>query len=228
MSEVEVTRARDLRIGLALESITVGYNILEAILALGIGFAAQSISLETFGLDSIIEVGAGVILIWRLNAERSGARSESVEAVEKRAARWVGGTLFALAAYVFAQSIYSLMAGERPEGTIWGVALALLSLLVMPVLALMKLRVAKRLESHALRADAFETVACAYLSFTLLLGLGANYLFGWWWADPLAALAMVYFIVREAREAWSGEHDEDNEGKGSVSDAELTNSQERG
>lgn len=211
MSELEATRGRDLRTGLSLEVITVSYNILEAVLALGIGIATRSISLETFGLDSIIEVSAGMILIWRLNSERSGAEGEHVEAVERRASRWVGGTLFALAVYVLFQSIYSLVAREQSEPSIWGIALALASLLVMPVLALFKLRIAKRIGSRALRADAFETIACAYLSFTLLVGLGANYLFGWWWADPVAALAMIYFIVHEAREAWSGEDEPDPE-----------------
>lgn len=211
MSELEATRGRDLRTGLSLEVITVSYNILEAVLALGIGIATRSISLETFGLDSIIEVSAGMILIWRLNSERSGAEGGHVEAVERRASRWVGGTLFALAVYVLFQSIYSLVAREQSEPSIWGIALALASLLVMPVLALFKLRIAKRIGSRALRADAFETIACAYLSFTLLVGLGANYLFGWWWADPVAALAMIYFIVHEAREAWSGEDEPDPE-----------------
>lgn len=94
---------------------------------------------------------------------------------------------------------------DQPEASIWGIALAMALLIVMPVLAKLKLRYAERIDSRALHADAFETIACAYLSFTLLLGLGANYLFGWWWADALAALAMLYFIVREAREALAGE-----------------------
>jgi divalent metal cation (Fe/Co/Zn/Cd) transporter len=131
--------------------------------------------------------------------------------MEQRAARFVGITLLALAAYILIQSLFTLTTRAQPEASLWGIALAIASLILMPLLAKLKLQVAEKISSRALRADAFETVACAYLSFTLLLGLGANYLFGWWWADPIAALAMLYFIVREAREALSGEHDHEGE-----------------
>lgn len=206
-----IARARDVQRALAIEIFTVSYNIIEALLAIGIGVATRSISLETFGLDSIIEVTAGFVLIWRLNAEKQNGDLERVEQVEHRASRFVGFTLFALAAYVLVQSIYSLVTREQPEASIWGIALAIASLIVMPIVAKLKLIYAEKISSRALRADAAETIACAYLSFTLLLGLGANYLFGWWWADPIAALAMLYFIVREAREALSGEHHHDEE-----------------
>ena len=209
---MRIARARDLNRALAVEIFTVSYNIIEALLAIGIGVATRSISLETFGLDSIIEVTAGFVLIWRLNAEKQNGDLERVEQVEHRASRFVGITLFALAAYVLVQSIYALVTRSQPEASPWGIALAIASLIVMPIVAKLKLVYAEKISSRALRADAAETIACAYLSFTLLLGLGANYLFGWWWADPIAALAMLYFIVREAREALSDEpqHDEEH------------------
>ncbi len=200
-----LARARNVRAAFALELFTLGYMVFEAAAALGIGLATRSISLETFGLDSLIEIASALVLIWRLNAERNGGQSERIELVERRAAQFVGWTLLLLAVYVLFQSLYSLIVREQPEASGWGLALALASLIVMPLLARLKLRYAERISSQALRADAVESLACAYLSLTLLLGLGANYLFGWWWADPVAALAMLYFIVREAREALSGE-----------------------
>lgn len=198
-------RTRDVRGAFALELFTVGYMTFEALAALWIGIATRSVSLETFGLDSLIEIASALVLLWRLSAEGQGNDAERVEVIEKRAARFVGLTLLGLAVFVFVQSLASLIAREQPEASIWGIALAMASLIVMPVLAKLKLSYAERIDSRALHADAFETIACAYLSFTLLLGLGANYLFGWWWADPLAALAMLYFIVREARETLAGE-----------------------
>jgi divalent metal cation (Fe/Co/Zn/Cd) transporter len=208
---VLATRARDVNRAFQLELATIAYMIFEAVAALSIGVATRSISLQAFGLDSLIEIASAAVLLWRLNAERRGADGERIEAMEHRAARFVGITLLALAAYIVLDSVYSLAAREQPEASVWGIALAILSLTLMPLLAKLKLQVAEKIASRALRADAVETIACAYLSFTLLLGLGANYLFGWWWADSLAALAMLYFIVREAREALSGEHHYDEE-----------------
>jgi divalent metal cation (Fe/Co/Zn/Cd) transporter len=218
------TRVRDVQTALGLEIFNVSYNIGEGIFALAFGIAAASLSLEAFGLDSIIEVTAGVILIWRLMVERRGGDKEQIEraatspprssnkwgdvaAVEHRAEKFVGITLFALAAYIVFQAAFTLYTQQAPDASVPGIILAIASLIIMPLIARWKLRLADRIESRALRADAFETIACAYLSFTLLLGLAANYFFGWWWADPLAALVMVYFIVREAREALAGEQE---------------------
>ncbi|TAH53831.1 MAG: hypothetical protein EYC68_01980 [Chloroflexota bacterium] len=201
-------RARDIQTALGLEIFNVSYNIVEGVLALGLGIAAASLSLEAFGLDSIIEVTAGVILIWRLNVERRGGDQEQIERVEQRAEKFVGYTLVALAVYVVVQAGITLWTRQAPEASLFGIVLAVASLVIMPLLAWWKLRLAGRIPSRALRADAFETIACAYLSGALLIGLGANYFLGWWWADPLAALVMVFFIVREAREALTGEHDE--------------------
>lgn len=207
MSSVDV-RTQDVRQAIGLELFTIGYMVFEAIAALWIGFASRSTSLETFGLDSLIELISGSILLWRLNVERRDHDPDRVEAVEQRASKIVGWSLIALAIYVAVQSAGELITQARPEPNSWGMLLAMASLILMPILARLKLRAADRIGSRALHADAFETIACAYLSGALLLGLAANFLFGWWWADAAAALVMLYFIVREAREALSGEHEE--------------------
>ena len=207
MSSVEI-RSHSVRQAIGLELFTIAYMLFEAIAALWIGLASRSTSLETFGLDSLIELVSGGVLLWRLKAERRKHDPESIEVIERRAAKFVGWSLVVLAIYVALQSLSELIAQAKPEPNIWGIALAIASLIVMPVLAWFKLQIANRIGSRALHADAIESVACAYLSGTLLLGLAANYWLGWWWADAVAALIMIYFIVREAREALSGEHDE--------------------
>ena len=206
--------ARDRWLGRAvwMAVATVAYNLVEAGVALYAGVRAGSIALVGFGLDSVIELSAAAVVLWRLRLEARGAAAEQVRSVEAVVARFVGVTLFALAAYVVIQSVWMLWARQAPEESWLGVALAILSLLVMPLLAMGKLRAADEIGSRALRQEAKETLACAYLSFTLLLGLGANAIAGWWWADPAAALLMVPWLVREGREALEGEEDEDDEG----------------
>src|SRR5213082_1855474 len=184
-----------LRRGVALEGVTVGYNALEGVIAIAAGLAAGSVALTGFGIDSVIEVTSGVLLWWRLRAEL-GSR-EIGPAVEARAARWAGVLLLALAVYIVAESGRRLLTGDRPGESVVGIVLTALSLIVMPLLARAKLRVAASLGSRALRADAHETIVCAWLSATTLLGLGLNAMLGWWWADPLAALAMLPLSVRE-------------------------------
>ncbi len=192
-----------LRRGLVLEGVTVGYNALEGIIAIVAGLAAGSVALTGFGIDSVIEVTSGALLWWRLRAELGVARVGP--AVEARAARWAGVLLLALAAYIMAESGRRLLTGDRPEESVVGIVLMALSLIVMPLLARAKLRLAASLGSRALRADAHETIVCAWLSATTLLGLGLNAVLGWWWADPVAALAMLPLIVREGIEAWRPE-----------------------
>ena len=209
MESVNATaRVHRVRAAFALEVFTVAYMMFEAAAALGIGIATRSVSLETFGLDSLIEIASALVLVWRLRAEQRGEGDDRVEFIERRATRLVGWTLLALAAYILFQSLYSLITRAQPEASVWGIALAVASLVLMPIMAKLKLHYAERIGSRALRADGFETIACAYLSFTLLLGLSANYLLSWWWADSLAALVMLYLIVREAREALSGDEEE--------------------
>lgn len=188
------------RRALLVEYFTVGWNIIEGVVAVTAGVLAGSIALVGFGLDSYIEVASGLVLIWRLR-KHGFSDEEEEEAAEKRAILFVGATFFLLALYVLYESGKKLYFHEHPQESLLGIILAIVSLIVMPVLALYKKKIAAEINSRALRADALETLACSYLSLTLLLGLGANALFGWWWADPVAALAMIYFLVREGVEA---------------------------
>jgi divalent metal cation (Fe/Co/Zn/Cd) transporter len=182
------------------EYFTVGWNVIEGIVAIASGVMVGSIALIGFGLDSYIEVASGLVLIWRLR--KHGFRDEDEEeAAERKAIVFVGATFFLLAVYVLYESGKKLYFQERPEESLVGIILAIVSLIVMPLLALYKKKIAAEINSRALRADALETLACSYLSVTLLLGLGANAIFGWWWADPVAALAMVYFLIKEGSEA---------------------------
>jgi len=182
------------------EYFTVGWNVIEGIVAIAAGVAAGSIALVGFGLDSYIEVASGAVLIWRLR-KHGFSDDEEEEAAEKKAILFVGVTFFLLAAYVLYESGKKLYFHEHPEESLVGIILAIVSLIVMPFLAFYKKKIAVEINSRALRADALETLACSYLSLTLLLGLAANALFGWWWADPVAALAMIYFLIKEGREA---------------------------
>ena len=200
---LRVERPALLRRGASLEVFTIGYNVLEGLVAIVAGLLAGSVALTGFGVDSVIEVTSGVLLWWRLRAELGSAPLGP--AVEGRAARGAGLLLLLLSAYILADSARHLLTAARPEASVIGMALTALSLVVMPLLARAKLRTAAALDSRALRADAHETIVCAWLSATTLVGLALNALLGWWWADPVAALAMVPLIVREGLEAWSGE-----------------------
>jgi len=197
------------RIGLWLVAGTIAYNFVEAGLALWSGVVAHSIALVGFGLDSIIELAAASVLFWRLRVEARGAGREIVEAAERRVHRFVGFTFFALAAYVLTVAIWTLVGPGEPEESLVGIILAVASLIVMPLVSWGKLRAAREIPSSALRAEAKETLACSYLSFALLLGLAANAVAGWWWADPVAALLMIPWLVREGWEGVVGEEDED-------------------
>lgn len=193
-----------MRIALALLLLTVVYNIAEAGVALWSGVLARSVVLVGFGLDSVIECAAAGVLLWRLRLEWRGADARELEAAEHRVHRFIGATFLLLAAYVVAQTLWTVLVGAAPEESRLGILLALVSLVVMPLVAWGKLRAAREVGSPALRAEAKETLACSYLSFTLLLGLGANAAWGWWWADPVAALAMVPWLIREGREGLEG------------------------
>ncbi len=204
-SAPSVDRTALLRQGITLEGVTVSYNTVEGLVAVTAGIAAGSVALTGFGIDSVIEVTSGALLWWRFRAELGSAPLGPT--VERRAACGAGLLLLALAVYIVVDSTRLLLTSHRPESSVIGIALTVLSLIVMPLLARAKLRVAASLGSRALRADAHETIVCAWLSAATLLGLGFNVVLGWWWADPLAALAMLPIIIREGLEAW-------REGKG--------------
>ena len=195
------TRAGQVRLGVWIELVTIVWMVIEASVALSVGFATRSVSLQGFGLDSIVELIAGGILLWRLLIEQRGGSTERIEVAERRASWVTAMSLFALAVYIVGDSAFAFVTRTQPEASWWGVGLALAAAIIMPLLWQGKLRVAKRIGSAALKADAACSVTCAYMSLTLLAGLLLNRLFGWWWADPLAALALVYFLVQEGREA---------------------------
>ena len=211
MTTIAVTsenRTQLLRRGIRLEVLTVGWNIVEGIVAIGAGMAAGSVALIGFGIDSFVESISGSVLLWRLRAEATGgADEERVEQVERRAERLVGLSFLVLGAYVAYQAVQSLVAGEEPAPSPVGIALTLLSLIVMLWLARAKRRTGEALASRALIADSKQTFACWYLSATTLAGLTLNAVFGLWWADPVAALVIVVFLVREGIEALRGEDD---------------------
>lgn len=195
------SRHRQLRLGIWIELIALLWMIIEASIAITAGFTTRSVSLEGFGIDSIIELVAGSILLWRLLVEQRGGSIEAVSQAERRASWITGISLFGLALYIVADSAIALLTQNHPQISWWGISLAIAAAIIMPLLWQGKLQVAKRIGSTALKADAVCSVTCAYMSFTLLIGLLLNKFLGFWWADALAALALVYFIVREGREA---------------------------
>lgn len=195
----EILRNAAVRQGRRLEYFTVGWNLIEAAVALGAGLFAGSIALIGFGIDSLIETSSGAVLLWRLQEGEEGEKRE------RMALKLVGLSLLALAAYVAVDAVKGLIQKEPPEESLVGIILAAVSLVVMPLLAWAKRKVAAKLNSQALVADSRQTDICAYLSAILLVGLSLNALFGWWWADPVAALTMVPIIVKEGLEALRGE-----------------------
>lgn len=195
-----IERGRELARASRLEYVSVGYNVLEAVAGIAFGLAAGSVALVGFGLDSVVEASSATILLWRLRTEVSGRRT-AAEA-EGRAIRLVALAFFALAAYVAARSARDLLTGARPEESIPGIVLAAASLIVMPILARAKRRLATSLDSRSLKADSMQTVLCTYLSAFLLVGLAANSLWDWWWADPAAGLAIAVIAAREGIVLW--------------------------
>jgi divalent metal cation (Fe/Co/Zn/Cd) transporter len=186
---------------LSLEYFTVGYNVLEAFLSIFFGASAGSIALVGFGLDSIVESLSGLILIWRLQKHTIYSENEEM-ASEKKAIKLVAVTFFILAAYVLFESVKKLIFIEIPETSLPGIVIAVFSIVIMPVLSFKKRNLGIKINSKALVADSKETLVCAFLSASLLLGLTMNYLFGFWRADPLVGLIVVVFLIREGWESW--------------------------
>jgi divalent metal cation (Fe/Co/Zn/Cd) transporter len=194
------TELRDRRWAVGLECLTVGWNTLEATVALAAGLVAGSIALVGFGLDSVIETASGLAVLWRFRQ-----RGLAENTAEIRAVRFVGITFFALAIYVGYEAVADLWMRHEARFSLPGMVLAVAALVVMPVLGVAKRRVARRLGSRALAADGMESMLCAYLSAALIAGLALNGWLGWWWADPIAALLITGFMVREGIEAFSPE-----------------------
>lgn len=182
---------------LYLSYFTVGYNLLEGIVSITAGNLAGSIALVGFGFDSFIESISGVIIIWRFGRSHD---TEDEQRIEKQAIRLIGYTFFVFAAYVLFQSANKLILKEMPDASVIGIAIAVVSLIVMPVLYLLKYRTGKAKNSRSVIADSKQTFACVLLSVALLAGLGANYFFGYWWADPAVGLIIAAYLVREGFE----------------------------
>lgn len=197
----EDARGAQVRRGRLLEYLTIGWNSLEGLIAIASGLFAGSIALVSFGFDSLIEVSSGAALLWRLHLDSPERR----ERAERVALKLVGVSFLLLAAYIAFDSIKSLVRTEAPEASYVGIAIAALSLVVMPFLARAKRRVAAEINSRALEADSRQTDICTYLSAILLGGLILNAVLGWWWADPVAALVMVPIIIKEGVGALRGE-----------------------
>ncbi len=196
---VLTARAANVQQGVWIELVTIAWMIVEACVALLVGFATSSVSLQGFGFDSIIELISGGVLLWRLLIEQGGGSIEAVEQAERRASWVIAIALLGLGLYIVIDSAFSLLT-RHLQASWWGIGLAIAAAIIMPVLWRSKLHIARKIGSAALKADAMCSITCAYMSITLLVGLLLNTLFGWWWADPLAALVLVYFIVQEGRE----------------------------
>lgn len=191
-------RARLGRRAQLLAATSVAYNLVEAVVAIAAGIVAGSIALIGFGLDSIVEVSSGLIILWQF-------RRGLPEARERRALRLMAVSFFALAAYVTFESLRALVGGHQPEASPIGIALAAVSVTLMPVLSWAQRRTGRRLGSHAVVADSTQTLLCSYLSAVLLVGLVLNATLGWSWADPLAGLVIAAVAAREGLQAWRGE-----------------------
>lgn len=205
------SRSRQLRAGLRLEAITVSWNIAEGAVAVVVAMLAGSTALLAFGIDSFVETASGAMVGWRLLEEIRDHSEDRAERVEKLTSRVAGMLLLALAIYIAVDASVRLIGkSARPKESLIGMAVTAVALVVMPILGRAKLRCATAIGSSALRADAYETIACAWLSGTALIGLTLNGLFGWWWADPLAALTLIPLIVREGWEGLSGDSELDH------------------
>ena len=198
------------RRGLLLEWSTVAWNVIEAVVAIGVGLFVGSVALIGFGVDSGIEVISAVALLWRLY--KAGPSAKEHGSAERTALYLVAVTFFLLAAYITYEAIGALLSGEGPEVSTVALVLSVVSILIMPTLAYLKGRTGREMGSRALVADSVETWVCAYLSVALLAAVGLNAAFGWWWADPIGALAMLPVILWQGwetlEEARQGEDDE--------------------
>jgi divalent metal cation (Fe/Co/Zn/Cd) transporter len=187
-----------------LEFVTLAWMAIEAVVAIGAGIAAGSLVLTAFGIDSVIELASAGLLVWRLTVELRHGQALA-ESAERVAARIGGVLLFALAAYVVVTAGWKLWTGQGAEFSLPGLILCVLTIPIVYVLARRKLTLAAALGSRALRADAVESITCGWLAFVVVGALIAQLLTGAWWIDPVASLGVVWFLVREGREAWSGE-----------------------
>jgi divalent metal cation (Fe/Co/Zn/Cd) transporter len=195
-----------------LELLTAGWMGIEAVVSIGSGIVAGSLSLIAFGADSVIELASALVLLWRLRIElEQGAEFSAI--IERRAGRIAGALLFVLAAYIIASAAVGLWERRGQEFSLLGLAVTLLAIPMMVALSKAKIRIAEQIGSRALRADAFEAIACSYLAVIVVAGLIAQWLFGAWWIDSVTSLAIVGFLIKEGREAWFDEDAGDEVGR---------------
>jgi divalent metal cation (Fe/Co/Zn/Cd) transporter len=188
-------RVRLVRRARLLAWLGIGWHGIEAAIALTAGAVAGSIALVGFGADSLVESGAGLVLVWRLAGTGR----------ERTAQRLIASSFYAIAAYIAVEAMHTILAGDHPDASWVGIGLACFTLVTMPPLAAAKARVGERLGSSATKSEGRQNLLCAYLSAALLVGLGANALVGWWWADPVTAFAIAAVAIREGRSAWRGD-----------------------
>ena len=182
-----------------LSVFTVAYNFFEGIISIFVGHLSGSVALLGFGFDSFVESVSGGIMIWRFRAH-GNLTLEEEENIEAKSTKLVAYSFFILGAYILFESLKKLILREHPEPSLIGIIIAVVSIIVMPILFYLKYRIGKSIGSRSLVADSKQTLACMYLSFALLIGLGLNYLFGFWWSDPIVGLIIVAFLIREGYE----------------------------
>jgi divalent metal cation (Fe/Co/Zn/Cd) transporter len=197
--EVSARRPHFVRRARQLAWLGLGWHLIEAGVALAAGVAAGSVALIGFGADSLIEAAAGIVVLWLMTSARSSSPT-----AERRAQRLIAASFVVLAAYIGIEALRDLAGGHRPDASWVGIMLSLVTLATMPPLAAAKRRVGHQLGSAATTSESRQTLLCAYLSGALLIGLLANAALGWWWADPVVALAIAVAAVREARASWHG------------------------
>jgi divalent metal cation (Fe/Co/Zn/Cd) transporter len=203
MASMDPARATDLQRGIRIEIISIAWMVVEMAVSTGAGIAAHSILLTAFGIDSLIELVSGGILLWRLRIEGAGGDLDRVEQAEQRATWIVALTLGLLCAYVLISSVYGLLIRSVPASSWIGIGVSAAAVLVMPYLAVAKRRISRRINSDVLAGDATNSITCAYMAGTVLVGLLLNALFGWWWAENVAALLFLIWLVRETLEAFA-------------------------
>jgi divalent metal cation (Fe/Co/Zn/Cd) transporter len=201
MMGVQVDRAARVRTGIWVEVVTVLWMIAEAVISLGAGVIAGSALLIAFGIDSVIELVSGATLLWRLTIEARGEDEERVERAERRAVWIVAISLVLLCLYVLGTAIFGLVSRAHPESSVAGIIISAAAVIAMPLLGLTKRRLAASLDSAALRGDAASSFTCGYMAGAVLLGVGLNALFHWWWVEAVASLLFLFWLIGETREA---------------------------
>jgi divalent metal cation (Fe/Co/Zn/Cd) transporter len=196
-----VARARLVRQTRLLAWAAITWHVIEFATAAIAGIAASSIALLGFGVDSAIEAAAGLVVVWLLASKRAGSTT-----AERRAQQCIAASFFLLAAYLTVEALRSLVSGSEPDASWVGIGLAAVTAPTMPLLARLKTRLGRQLGSQATVSEGAQTMLCAYLSVALLIGLGANALLGWWWADPLTGLVIASVALREGMNGWRGDH----------------------